>query len=64
MPEFYFQPLSLTHAVTLLRSHLCFPGWGKNSEVAAHIGKCGILGFFFCFPCTPVLFDSVAIDET
>lgn len=29
MPVFYFQQLSLTHSVTLLRSQLCFPCWGK-----------------------------------
>lgn len=29
MPVFYFQQLSLTHGVTLLRSELCFPCLGK-----------------------------------
>lgn len=29
MPAFYFQQLPLTHGVTLLRSQLRFPCWGK-----------------------------------
>lgn len=29
MPVYYFQQLSLTHSVTLPRSQLCFPCWGK-----------------------------------
>lgn len=32
MPVFYFQQLSLTHAVTLQRSRLCVPCWGGNQR--------------------------------
>lgn len=48
MPAFYFQQLPLTHGVTLLRSQLCFPCWGKIRGGKACIfprhGSLGIWG--------------------